>query len=110
MSFLENQRKGIAAMDFFTVPTLFFKSLYCFFIIDHHRRRILHFNVTFHPTGQWVAMQLREAFKGSPLIKFMIFDRDSIFSLLVKETLKGLGIEVRRTPTRKSPGSKERIG
>jgi len=60
----------------------------------------LYFNVTFHPTAQWVIMQLREAFKGSHSIKFMIHDRDSIFSLMVRETFKGLGIESRRTSYR----------
>ena len=82
-AFINNQCKGFAAMDFFVVPTLFFKRLYCFFIIEHERRKILHFNVTFHPTAQWVIMQLREAFKGSHWIKFMIYDRDAIFSSLV---------------------------
>jgi putative transposase len=99
-SFVKNQSKGFAAMDFFVVPTLLFNNLYCFFIIRHERRRILHFNVTFHPTAQWVAKQLREAFKGNSSITFMIYDRDSIFSLLIRETLKGLGIESRRTSYR----------
>ena len=49
-------------MDFFTVPTLTFGVLYCFFIIGHDRRRILHFNVTRHPTSAWIVQQLREAF------------------------------------------------
>ena len=48
-------------MDFFTVPTVTFSLLYCFFIIGHDRRRILHFNVTRHPTSTWIAQQLREA-------------------------------------------------
>ena len=100
VSFLEIERKGIAAMDFFIVPTLFFKRLYCFFIIHHNRRQIIHFNVTFHPTAQWVASQLRTAFSYTHSIKFMIHDRDSIFSSLVKETLKGLGIESRITSYR----------
>jgi len=99
-SFVNNQRLGFAAMDFFVVPTLFFKNLYCFFIIRHDRRKVLHLNVTFHPTAQWVIKQLREAFKDHPSIKFMIYDRDSIFSLFVRETLKGLGIESRRTSFR----------
>jgi putative transposase len=54
--------EAIAAMDFFTVPTLTFGVLYCFFIISHDRRRILHLNVTRHPTSTWIAQQLREAF------------------------------------------------
>jgi transposase InsO family protein len=98
--FLNNQRKGFAGMDFFVVPTLFFKTLYCFFIIDHDRRKVLHFNVTAHPTAQWVAGQLREAFKDSHALQGMIFDRDSIFSSLVRETLRGLGIAERRTSFR----------
>jgi len=100
VSFLEIERKGIAAMDFFIVPTLFFKRIYCFFIIEHDRRKVLHFNVTFHPTAKWVSSQLRIAFVNTHSIKFMIYDRDTIFSSLVKETLKGLGIESKRTSYR----------
>jgi len=62
LAFLSNHREAIAAMDFFTVPTLTFRLLYCFFVIDHNRRRILHFNVTAHPTAEWVCQQLREVF------------------------------------------------
>jgi hypothetical protein len=52
----------IAAMDFFTVPTLTFGMLYCFFVIAHDRRRIVHLNATQHPTSAWTSQQLREAF------------------------------------------------
>ena len=62
LTFLRNHREAIAAMDFFTVPTITFGVLYCFFIIGHDRRRILHFHVTRHPTSLWVVQQLREAF------------------------------------------------
>jgi putative transposase len=61
-TFLSNHREVIAAMDFFTVPTLTFGVLYCFFVIAHDQRRILHCNVTRHPTSTWVMQQLREAF------------------------------------------------
>jgi hypothetical protein len=61
-AFLSNHREAIAAMDFFTVPTLTFGVLYCFFVIAHDRRRILQCNVTKHPTSAWVVQQLREAF------------------------------------------------
>jgi len=60
LAFLRNHREAIAAMDFFTVPTATFRVLYCFFVIGHDRRRILHFNATKHPTSQWVVQQLRE--------------------------------------------------
>jgi putative transposase len=52
-------------MDFFTVPTMTFGVLYCFFVISHDRRRILHFNITKHPTSRWIIQQLREAFPWS---------------------------------------------
>ena len=62
LTFLRNHREAIVAMDFFTVPTLTFNMLYCFFLISHDRRRIVHFNVTCHPTSSWIVQQLREAF------------------------------------------------
>jgi putative transposase len=51
LAFLNNHREVIPAFDFFTVPTLWFRSLYYFFAIEHNRRRILHSNVAFHSTG-----------------------------------------------------------
>src|SRR6266536_3241051 len=54
LAFLRNHREAIAAMDFFTVPTITFGVLYCFFVIGHDRRRILHFNITKHPTSSWI--------------------------------------------------------
>src|SRR4029077_19446673 len=62
LAFLRNRREAIAAMDLFTVPTITFGVLYCFFIIGHDRRRIVNFNVTSHPTAGWIIQQLREAF------------------------------------------------
>jgi putative transposase len=70
LAFVRNHREAIAAMDFFTVPTLTFSVLYCFFIIGHDRRRILHFNVTRHPTSASVIQQLRETFPTTPLLSF----------------------------------------
>ena len=54
LTFLKNHREAIAAMDFFIVPTATFRVLYCFFVIAHARRQILHFKVTEHPTGSWI--------------------------------------------------------
>ena len=76
LTFLSNHREAIAAMDFFTVPTVTFHLLYCFFIISHDRWRILHFNVTRHPTTTWIIQQLREAFPYESAPRFLIFDRD----------------------------------
>jgi putative transposase len=101
LTFLINQGKGIAAMDFFVVPTLFFRCLYCFFIIDHHRRRILYFNVTFHPTAQWVCYQLQKAFSSlERTTKCIILDNDKIYAACVTRTLESLGIVPVRTSIR----------
>ena len=62
LAFLHNHRDAIVAFDFFTVPTVTFRLLYCFFVIEHGRRSILHINVTRHPTAEWVVQQLRETF------------------------------------------------
>jgi putative transposase len=59
LAFLQNHREIIAAMDFFTVPTVTFRVLYCFFVIEHERRKILHCNVTQHPTVEWMCSKFR---------------------------------------------------
>jgi transposase InsO family protein len=84
-------------MDFFTVPTLTFGVLYCFFVITHDRRRILHCNVTKHPTSAWVVQQLREAFPYDSAPKFLIFDHGSNFNEEVIDTVKSFGVEPKRT-------------
>jgi putative transposase len=56
-AFLANHRELIVALDFFTVPTLTFKLLDCFLVIEHGQRRVLHCNVTAHPTSEWVVQQ-----------------------------------------------------
>jgi putative transposase len=76
-AFLSNHREIIAAMDFFTVPTVRFSVLYCFFVIAHDRRRALHFNVTKLPSSFWTVQQLREAFPYEHRCKCLIFDRDA---------------------------------
>jgi len=90
LAFLRNHREAIAAMDFFTVPTITFGVLYCFFIISHDRRRILHVNVTKHPTSGWIIQQLREAFPFEASHKYLIFDRDQKFGFEVIAAVKHL--------------------
>src|SRR5690349_22611105 len=85
LAFLENHREAIAAIDFFTVPTLTFGVLYCFFVIAHDRRRILHCNVTRHPTGLWITQQLREAFPYDSQHRYLTLDRDAKFGEVVSE-------------------------
>jgi putative transposase len=99
-TFLSNHRDAIAAMDFFTVPTLACGVLHCFFVIGHDRRRILHCNVTYHPTTAWVAQQLREAFPYDSAPGYLIFDRGHTFQGEVLETLEGLGVRPVQTAVR----------
>jgi putative transposase len=79
LTFLRNHHEAIAAMDFFTVPTLTFGVQCCFFVISHDRRKILHFNVTRNPSALWVAQQLREAWSYKEPHRFLLFDRDAKF-------------------------------
>jgi transposase InsO family protein len=97
LTFLRNHREAIAGMDFFTVSTVAFRLLYCFFVFSHDRRRILHFNVTRHPTSTWIIQQLRETFPFQLAPKFLIFDRDSKFNFEVAAAVRSLGVNSVRT-------------
>ena len=99
-AFLSNHREAISAMDFFTVPTLTFGVLYCFFVIAHDRRRILQCQVTSHPTSAWVIQQLREAFPYDSAPGYLIFDRGPQFHGEVTETVKSFGIRPKRASFR----------
>jgi putative transposase len=87
-------------MDFFTVPTLTFGVLYCFFVIAHDRRRILRCSVTKNPTSAWVIQQLREAFPYDSVPEYLIFDRATNFNEEVIDTVKSIGIQPKRTSFR----------
>jgi transposase InsO family protein len=97
LAFLENHREVIVAFDFFTVPSVTFRLLHCFFVIEHGRRKILHFNVTRHPTAEWVVQQLREAFPEAGPYRYAIFDRDSRHDADVITFLKATGLKVKQT-------------
>jgi hypothetical protein len=71
-SFLKNHLGDIAAVDFFTIPTAFFRVLYVFVVLRHDHRRVVHFHVTAHPTSAWVTQQLREAFPFDQVPRFLI--------------------------------------
>src|ERR1017187_8939664 len=97
LAFLRNHREAIAAMDFFTVPTITFGVLYGFFVISHGRRRILRFNVTKHPTSRRVVQQLREAFPFELAPRFLIFDRDAKYGPEVPLAVRSLKMSPVRT-------------
>ena len=91
-TFLENHAKQLVSIDFFTVPTLRFQVLYVFLVLAHDRRRILHFNVTAHPTAEWTRQQLREAFPFDQLPRYLLRDRDAIFGNDFREQVRDMGI------------------
>jgi putative transposase len=96
LTFLKNHRESIAAMDFFTVPTLTFGELYCFFIMAHDRRKILCFNVTRNPNAPWIVQQLREAWPYAPAHEFLLFDHDSKLSIARSSTREQVGSKNKR--------------
>ena len=100
LAFLRNHREAIAAMDFFTVPTITLRVLYCFFIIGHARRRILHFNVMSHPTAGWIIQQLRDAFPYQSAPRFLIFDRDAKHGFEVPIAVRSMALRPVRTSFR----------
>jgi putative transposase len=100
LTFLRNHREAIAAMDFFTVPTLTFGVLYCFFVIGHDRRKILRFNVTRNPTALWIVQQMREAWPYAPAHRFLLFDHDAKFGKDVGSAVRTMGSQPVRTAYR----------
>jgi transposase InsO family protein len=90
----------MAAMDFFTVPTLTFGVLYCFFVIAHDRRNVLRFNVTQAPNALWIVQQMREAWPYRSAHRFLLFDHDAQFCNDVVSCAKDLGSQPVRTAFR----------
>jgi putative transposase len=99
-TFLKNQAEGIVACDFCVVAAATFRMLYVFVVMEHASRRILHINVTAHPTAAWTLQQLREAVPSDHTYRFVIHDRDAIFSGPFDASLAHRGLEVIATPVR----------
>jgi putative transposase len=92
-AFLDNHIEELVSMDFFTVPTATFRVLFVLIILAHHRRRILHFNVTEHPTAEWTAQQMVEAIGDGESPRYLIRDRDGVYGLMFQDQVKSLDIE-----------------
>jgi putative transposase len=99
-AFVRNHAQAIVACDFCVVVTATFRLLYVFVVMEHRRRRILHCNVTAHPTAQWTLQQLREAMPSDHGYRFLIHDRDCIFSQQLDQRVQHLGLRVLKTPVR----------
>jgi putative transposase len=92
-TFLNNHAKTLVSVDFFTVPTIRFRVLYVFLVLAHERRRVVHFNVTAHPTAEWTAQQLREAFPFEQIPRYLLRDRDKIFGEEFGRQVRDMDIE-----------------
>src|SRR6185503_6770160 len=92
-TFLTNHVHDIVACDFFVVPTATCRVLFVFIMLAHERRRIVHFNITAHPTAQWTAQQIVEAFPWDTAPRYLLRDRDAIYSVAHQHRMKNIGIE-----------------
>jgi transposase InsO family protein len=92
-TFLTNHVGTLASVDFFTAPTATFRVLYVFVVLAHDRRRVLHFNVTEHPTAAWTAQQIVEAFPEDRVPNYLMRDRDGVYGHAFRDRLAGMGIE-----------------
>jgi len=91
-TFLKNHLASAASMDFFTVPTVTGRVLFVVIVLSHVRRRIVHFNITEHPTAEWTAQQVVEAFPDDTAPKWLHRDRDSAYSEMFRRRVAGMGI------------------
>jgi putative transposase len=99
-TFVRNHARSVLACDFFVAVTATFRILYVFVVLEVGTRRIVHWNVTAHPTADWAAQQFRMIVSGDQPHRYVIHDRDSIYSEGVDRSLAAMGLTVLRTPVR----------
>ena len=92
-AFLNNHVADIVACDFFPVPTATFRVLFVFILLAHERRRIVHFNITEHPTAQWTAQQIVDAFPWESAPRYLLRDRDRIYGDHFQQRVENIGLE-----------------
>jgi putative transposase len=98
---VRNHARAVLACDFFVTVTATFRVLYIFMVMEVGTRRILHWNVTAHPTAEWTAQQFRMVVSGDQRHRFVLHDHDSIYSEGVDGTLAAMGLTVLKTPGRR---------
>jgi putative transposase len=112
-AFLNNHVKDLVSCDFFTVLTVTHRVLFVFVILAHDRRRIVHVNVTEHPTAKWTAQQIVEAFPWDEVPRYLLRDRDAIYGAQFQQRAGNMGIEEVKIAPRspwQSPYVERRIG
>jgi transposase InsO family protein len=91
-TFLANHVRDLVSIDFFTVPTANLRVLFVLVVLAHHRRRVLHFNVTEHPTAEWTAQQIVDTFPDDTAPSYLLRDRDAIYGHSFRHRVKGMQI------------------
>jgi hypothetical protein len=91
-TFLANHLRDLVALDFFMVPTAGLRVLFVLVVLAHDRRRVVHFNVTEHPTAAWTAQQIVEAFPDDSAPAYLLRDRDSVYGERFRQRMKGMRI------------------
>jgi len=92
-SFLENHLLELVSIDFLVVPTATFRILFVLIVLSHHRRHVVHFNVTEHPTALWAAEQIIQAFPDGTEPRYLLRDRDGIYGEAFRQRVRAMGIE-----------------
>ena len=99
-TFLHNHADGIASIDLFVVPTIAFEQLFAFLVLGHGRRQLLWFAVTRHPTAEWLARQITEAFPWDRAPTYIVRDNDRAFGSVFTRRIQAMGIRDRPTSFR----------
>src|SRR6516225_4980150 len=107
-TFLANHVRDLVSIDFFTVPTASLRVLFVLVVLAHHRRRVLHFNVTEHPTAHWTAQQIVDAFPNDTAPAYLLRDRDHVYGEAFRHRVHGMRINEVLTPPPESPAESVR--
>lgn len=92
-TFLDNHVQDLVSIDFFTVPTTRLRVLFVLVVLAHHRRRVVHFNITEHPTAAWTTQQIVDAFPYDSAPSYLLRDRDQVYGQQFRHRVKGMNIE-----------------
>jgi putative transposase len=92
-TFIANHVRDLVSIDFFTVPTVRLRVLFVLLVLAHHRRRVVHFNLTEHPTAAWTAQQIVDAFPDESAPAYLLRDRDQVYGQQFRHRVKDMGID-----------------
>jgi hypothetical protein len=92
-TFLANHVRDLVSIDFFTAPTAGLRVLFVLVMLAHHRRRVVHFNVTEHLTAAWTTQQIVDAFPDDSAPSYLLRDRDQVYGQQFRHRVKGMWIE-----------------